>query len=473
MTDSVALQTRSVVIVGGGASGVIMATHLLRAGGPDLRVTVVEKRGRIGRGVAYGTDEPDHRLNVRATNMSALADEPNHFVEWLKGQGVASGDFAGVYAPRAAYGRYLEAALEEAKALGPASRLRIVRGTCTGLATHAASVEAALSDGSTLVAQAAVLATGHEENPSGERPFAMRFGADQGSPLDRQAPVLIMGTGLSMADTWLSLRQRGHQGPITAVSRRGLFPARHRRNVPIKLDRADIPFGTDLTYFLRWFRGLVRETESRGGDWRDVVDGLRPFNQQIWRNWPGGARRRFFEHTKAWWDVHRHRMAPEIHRRVLDAIASGSIRLVAGRVIGAAAQGEGWRATLQHRRTKQTEALYAARIYDCSGILSDPSKGTNPAILSLVAAGMARPDPLGIGLDVAADCAVLDASGRPSRRLFAVGPLTRGAFLEIDAVPDIRMQCARLARHILGSGSLPVAEAAAIPGQFRGVPPSP
>ena len=112
----------------------------------------------------------------------------------------------------------------------------------------------------------------------------------------------------------------------------------------------------------------------RGGDCRDVADGLRPFNQQTWRNWPAAARRRFFEHTKAWWDIHRHRMAPEIHRRVLDAVGDGTIRLVAGRLIRAETQGTGWTVTLQHRRTMEAEDLFAQRVYDCSGILTDPSR---------------------------------------------------------------------------------------------------
>lgn len=453
MTDAGGPVANSILIIGGGASGVIMACHLLRQGGPSLRLTIVEKRAQVGRGIAYGTNDPDHRLNVRATNMSALADDPGHFVEWLKRQGVASRDFATVYAPRAAYGRYLEATLREAEAAGAPGRLRIVNETCVAVVPHGASVEAKLGGGPTLAAQAAVLATGHEENPLSERPFAVRFGADRDQPLDPEAPVLILGTGLSMADTWLSLVRRGHRGPVTAVSRRGLFPARHRRNVPIRLDRADIPFGTDLTYFLRWFRGLLTETQARGGDWRDVVDGLRPFNQQIWRHWPPGAKRRFFEHTKAWWDIHRHRMAPEIHRRILDAVADGAIRLVAGRLLQAEKHGEGWRAALQHRRTKEMEELYAIRIYDCSGILTDPSKSTNAAIRSLFAARLSKPDPLRIGLDVTENCAVLDADDRASDRLFAVGPLTRGAFLEIDAVPDIRLQARKLASFLLEQGA--------------------
>lgn len=61
---------------------------------------------------------------------------------------------------------------------------------------------------------------------------------------------------------------------------------------------------------------------------------------------------------------------------------------------------------------------------------------------------LARIDALRIGIDVSAGCAILDAAGQPSTRLFAVGPLTRAAFWETVAIPDIREQCARLARYI-------------------------
>jgi uncharacterized NAD(P)/FAD-binding protein YdhS len=35
-------------------------------------------------------------------------------------------------------------------------------------------------------------------------------------------------------------------------------------------------------------------------------------------------------------------------------------------------------------------------------------------------------------------------------KLFALGPLTRGTFFEIDAVPEIREQAARLAERLAG-----------------------
>ncbi|PZO80835.1 MAG: FAD-dependent oxidoreductase [Mesorhizobium amorphae] len=439
--------SRTVLIVGGGASGTILAHALLRREAPDLRVVIVEKREALGRGLAYSTREPDHLLNVAATNMGAMPDQPRHFAEWL-GPRADVPDLALFHAPRMLFGDYLGALVAPALADG---RLVHLRATCLSLGMRAdGSVEARLDDGTRVVAGAAVLATGHDEAQVPSRPFAVRFAGPEDLPEDRSAPVLIMGTGLSMADAWLSLQRREHRGSVTAVSRRGLFPARHRPNQPLKLDRADIPFGTDLTYFMGWFRDLVHETEAKGGDWRDVVDGLRPFNQQIWRNWPAGAKRRFFEHTKAWWDIHRHRMAPSVHTRVSRAVAQGAIRLFPGRLIHAEKAEGGWTATLQRRRTRKEETVFAATILDCTGIATDPAQGGNPLIRSLIAAGTARTDPLRIGLDVTLDCRLVDREGKAEAPIFAVGPPTRGAFLEIDAVPDIRVQCQRVAEGLLG-----------------------
>ena len=62
---------------------------------------------------------------------------------------------------------------------------------------------------------------------------------------------------------------------------------------------------------------------------------------------------------------------------------------------------------------------------------------------SLFEAGMARPDGLGMGLDVDGRSRVAGAE-----RLWAVGPLTKGRFWEIVAVPDIRGQVADVAEDI-------------------------
>ncbi|RRH95142.1 FAD-dependent oxidoreductase [Mesorhizobium tamadayense] len=440
----------SIIIVGGGASGVVLAAHLLKSPSPDLRVTLIEKRPHFGQGMAYSTLLSAHVLNVNASGMSAYADDPGNFARWVLERGLAKPDQGPFYAPRSLYARYLKELLDDLEECErETGRLRLIREESVSISPTPSGVEVALANGTSVVGHLAVLATGHDEQPGAFQGRAIRMGSEADTALDTEAPVLVLGTGLSMVDAFLSLEQRGHRGEIIAVSRRGLLPSPHRKGNPIKLDVADIPLGTQLSYFVGWFRNLIRENQKSGGDWRDVVDGLRPFNQKIWQNWPSSAKRRFVEHTKAWWDIHRHRMAPEVYERVTEAVRSSRIRLVAGRVVDIEPDG-GFTVQIQQRGTQALETLEVARIYDCMGIARDISTTSNGVVRSLVERGLARPDPLRLGLDVTARCELIAADGTVSSKLLAVGPLTRGTFFEIDAIPDIRVQCARLSEQLLG-----------------------
>ncbi len=107
-------------------------------------------------------------------------------------------------------------------------------------------------------------------------------------------------------------------------------------------------------------------------------------------------------------------------------------------------------ATIRRRGVANEEVLAVGRVYDCGGVTVDVDASTNPLVSALVAAGLARADAQHIGLDVTDDCRVIDRAGHVSSRLFAVGPLTRGKFWEIEAVPDIRVQAAQLAAQLAG-----------------------
>jgi uncharacterized NAD(P)/FAD-binding protein YdhS len=438
---------KSFVVIGGGASGVLLAAQLMRNPDPALRVTLVEKSAAFGRGIAYSTTLDDHLLNVGARGMSAFPDDPDHFLRWLQARGLTPDVDSPFFAPRRLYGDYLGGIVEELAARDP-QRLRLVHAAAVSISPTASGVEVQLSNGTSLVAHAAILAAGHDFEPASELAFAVRPGSEGDTPLPPDSPVLILGTGLSMVDQWLALRDRGHRGPVIALSRRGLLPAPHRRGTPLRLDSADVPLGTDLSYFVDWFRDLVRTHQKAGGNWRDVVDGIRPFNQRIWQSWPSGARKRFLEHTKAWWDIHRHRMAPQIHERLTVAIDGGDLRLLAGRLHEARPAGDGVVALVQLRHEPSVERIPVARIYDCTGIVRDLASGSIAIVRSLTDRGLARVDPLHIGLDVTTECAVVDAAGNASDKIYAIGPLTRGTFFEIDAVPEIRVQAARLAQRL-------------------------
>jgi uncharacterized NAD(P)/FAD-binding protein YdhS len=138
-------------------------------------------------------------------------------------------------------------------------------------------------------------------------------------------------------------------------------------------------------------------------------------------------------------------MAPEVEARLAHARYAGHLTLVAGKIVAIQPNEAGASVRYRRRGQRETLNLQVGAIVDCTGIVKDPRATTNPAVRSLFEQGLARVDPLCIGIETSADCAIVNRDGVPSRRLFAVGPLTRAAFWEIVAIPDIRTQCAALA----------------------------
>jgi uncharacterized NAD(P)/FAD-binding protein YdhS len=443
-------RVQRIIIIGGGATGALLACHLLRDPASAMQVIIVEKAPATGLGVAYSTVNPHHLLNVRVSNMSAFPDQPEHFWTWVianKKNEVEGCEGSFCFVPRAIYGEYLGTMLQAYRA--NREKLHLLRGESVALRLTASGVEVTLRDGTVLSGDICIIATGNEApSPKYARSVSPWVEpAKAGVPPD--APVLIVGSGLTMADYVLSLLRARHSGPILALSRRGLLPHVHRDVAPTRINAAEVPFGADVSHVMKWLRTLVERDLAQSRDWRCAFDGLRPFVQEIWRRWPDPAKRRFLRHARAWWDVHRHRMAPEVERLLKNSIASGQLKVLAGKVVAIEADGNGVTATYRRRGATTVETFRAANVVECVGISVSPRDSTNPILKSLLEQGLARPDPIGIGIDVAQDCAIIDRNGRPSGRLLAAGPLTRGRFWEIVSIPDIRVQCAQIAQQIV------------------------
>lgn len=440
------LAPEHVLVVGGGFSGTLLAINLLRHGGP--RATLVERRpDRMARGVAYSAAHPRHLLNVRAANMSALPDDPGHFARWLEAR---SGTGPASFVPRTTYGAYLRQLLEEARAAAP-DRLTLVEDEVIALDEGDRGVSARLKGGTILLGDAAVLAVGNL--PPHDPP-----GLDAGLPGDLYCPdpwaadladgladtdkVVLLGTGLTAIDAALLLDAAGFGGRILALSRRGLHPRRHLDGQPPVRGTGERPAGS-LSAVAR----SVRDQATAIG-WRAAVDELRPVTQMLWSSLSDAERARFLRHARPWWDVHRHRLAPQVADRIDAMVADGRLRFAAGKVIGA--EPDGARLSLRWRLRGKTEAVTtsARRVVNCTGPQGDLTRSREPLLRHLLRTGAIRPDALHLGLDVDAQARVLGADGTPSDRLHAVGPMTRGGVWEIVAVPDIRHQAWDLARRL-------------------------
>lgn len=434
-----------VAIVGAGFSGALQAINLLRHDGPSAML--IERRGDAGRGVAYSAAHPSHLLNVRAANMSAFPDEPDHFVRWLAAN---RPDLSG-FVPRIVYGDYLRDLLDDAKRRA-GDRLGLIRGDAVDLAMDGDTVRLRLADGGTIEADRAILAAGNL--PPLEPPEI----ATAGLPADLYAPdpwtgdlatglsdddtVLAIGSGLTMVDVALLLEAKGFRGRIVAMSRRGLAPRAHVEQPYRPLGYPERP-PLDPVALLRFVREAAAD-----GEWRAAVDGLRPHTQDIWLGASDTGRSRFLRHLRPWWDVHRHRLAPEVASRIAEMQARGQLSIVAGKLSSVERESTHARVRWRPRGDDRIEALAVRRIVNCSGPMGNLDRATDPLLLNLRKAGLIRADRHRLGIEVNAAAETIGANGLANPRLLALGPMTRGAFWEIVAVPDIRTQTWSVARKL-------------------------
>jgi uncharacterized NAD(P)/FAD-binding protein YdhS len=190
--------------------------------------------------------------------------------------------------------------------------------------------------------------------------------------------------------------------------------------------------------------------EVEGGDWRSVVDSVRPVAQTLWRSLGDGERARFIRHVAPRWDVHRHRVAPRVDDTLQDASRAGQLVVIAARVVALSGRDGGVTVTLRPRGAEQTETLRVRRVINCTGPARDIRVGPSSLLKAVIARGVGRPGPLALGLDVADSGALLGYDGREQARVFAIGPLLKERLWETTAVRELRSQALDLALRMLG-----------------------
>ncbi|MES2862188.1 MAG: FAD/NAD(P)-binding protein [Pseudomonadota bacterium] len=416
-----------VAIVGGGFSGSMLAARLAERG---VASTLINRTADFGLGVAYSTPFDGHLLNVRSARMSALADQPDHFVRWLEAIHPDLADPDG-FAPRRIFGRYVQARLAQVEAAYP--------GLITRVAGEVATIESdgvLLSDGRRILAQVVVLATGNPapriaSDDGAERVIGDPWAPGALDPISLDDDVVIIGTGLTMVDMLLMLEARGWRGKATALSRRGLLPRAHgERPDPVRPPTPEL-----LTGPLSGRLAEARRLSSTLG-WREVMEGLRPITADLWREADPATRSRIVRHLRPWWDVHRHRLAPAIGATIAGLIAEGRLTVRTGRVRSVTPSPDGVNVDWRPRKGPAQPGLTGRWLIDCTGPGHAPE--ADPLTGPLLISGRARLDPLRLGLDLDGMGRVLDRDGRADPTLFVLGPPARAAFWETIAAPDIR-----------------------------------
>ena len=392
-----------IAIVGAGFSGTMVACQLLHSKGPCLVVLLIDRAGSFGQGLAYGTRDPNHLLNVSARAMSAWPNDPNHLVRWLEQNQaelahlLPAGADASSYIPREVFGIYLQSILEHA-AIQAAGQHRLRR------------ITAELSD----------LEAIEPGSPSAASRYRLQFSNGE---------------------------------PIVALSRRGHLPNAH-------LSVSVAPIGawlnpeqapTTLLELWRLIRMRVALAERDGHDWRAVIDGLRPINEKLWQRLSLQERRRFLRHVAVLWDVHRHRVAPQLHEQLQQLINSGALEIIAGRLEAKQNRAKRLQLRIRRRGAASSEYLEVDRLITCTGIRLDYARSTQPLLQRLLQRQQLQADVLALGISTTPQGELVGGNGQVVSGMYTLGPPRRGELWESTAVPELRQQAQELASHILMS----------------------
>jgi uncharacterized NAD(P)/FAD-binding protein YdhS len=447
-----------VAIIGGGASGVLTAINLLaRSADPGLRIEIHEATGIVGRGIAYGTNDARHLLNVRSRHMSAFPDIPSDLIEWARRTGRSHDPQA--FLPRLDFAAYLQDRLAQVAD----HRLTICAGRVDDVVPVGGHYEVRTHDVA-VTADSVVLAYGNQ------RPRPLVVDGDELPPapwhlsdpwdlgalrvLPDDATVVVVGTGLTAVDTVITLLEEGPRRRVLMVSRHGRLPHAHVAQLSTAWVQP-VPAGPLTADLLaEHVREQVRAAAAQGVGWRAVVDGLRAATTPLWKRLPLADRRRFLEVHAREWEVRRHRMAPDVAARVRSYQDDGRLSVLAGGLVSVADRGGGCLVGV----AGVAVPIEAHALVNCTGPATDVTRSDDALLLALRERGLVTPDPLRLGIDTLDGGELVGESGRAVPGLYAVGPPRKGTLWESTAIPEIRDQAAAVADGIIArtsSGTVP------------------
>lgn len=453
---------KRIVIIGGGLSGSLTALYLCQQKMDNFQIVIIEKSpSQLFKGLAYASDLQVQPLNVPASGMSLYINEPNHFYNWLQANGPKAGieqsDITPDYfAPRQLFGTYLTENLNT-QLQNCNAEIAIVHDEVINIQQEKDVYSISLDSGKTISCDKVVIASGNQDN---HFPYPItnpvyingNVITNPWQPavlnnIPNEAPILIVGCGLTMVDVLINLRKNGHKGKLRIVSRHGLIPLPHKMGEHWDLQNK-IPEKISVTSLIKYIKSEVKLAAAKNIGWQSVIDAIRPYLPQWWNSLSLNDRIRLMEHMKPYWEIHRHRIPASTYAYLQNEIKSGGVAIYGGKIKSLAANQNGIAAAIQLRKTSENISFDVQYLINCIGPLTNLKKSKHRLWQNLFEGEMADTDYFDLGVACTSKGNIINKSGLPDKNIFVIGNLRRGKEFESVAIREIRLQANDIAKQI-------------------------
>jgi len=451
------------VIVGGGAAGLILLANTFEKATSPLSIAMINTGYPTGKGIAYSTKNSNHLLNVRVSRMSAFTSDANHFTNWILSKpeyrDYHHENLGERFVARKIYGEYLEDLYQSlVKSENKNIQFDLIIDEVIDIKKTDNGFDIKLKNHESIDGKKVVLCTGNQPPislpgisnlKSSNKVFINPWDDRAVENIDPNQPVFIVGAGLTMVDTVVSLIDQGFKNKIIVVSKHGAIPMAH------PVTRVSVPHpekapASDIHEIYSELKSKIRSAIDHT-EWHEpVLEAVRPFTQKIWQELPIEQKNRFLRHINHRWAKLRHRLPHKVHDFIQSLIDSNQIELYAGKLEDVQDNGTDLTIRFFDKSTESSSTIKAQRIINCIGPEGDFHKVENPLLKNMLASGLIAKDPLSLGFNATGKGEIINKDGEVVPNLFTIGSGLRGILWESTAIPELRVQAHEMANKVLG-----------------------
>jgi uncharacterized NAD(P)/FAD-binding protein YdhS len=458
---------KKIAIIGCGFSGTMTAVHLIKNATQPFELILIGDHESFNTGIAYNPSSKRQLLNVIASRMSAFQDRPDHFLDWAAAleeySGVSRDTLANSYLPRYLYGEYLRTIWRQTVQSPEAQKVQItVRAArVLDMAFSGDEIVLVLSDEAKVTAQYCVIATGNQLPRDPAIPNMSFFrdphyfrdpwdGKAVRNP-DPSAPVLVLGNGLTMADTVIGLVENGFTNEIHTISPHGftILP-NNDPGITYTAIAGELHDRLSLSELVRLISKHIKLARQDGLSAGPVIDAIRPYTLVLWRNLTIAEKKMFLSRMRSLWDAARHRMPISVYENIRKLSDEGKLHLHAGKLTGITQSGHHVSVNYFDRDSGMVRNLVVSAVINCTGPATEWRQQEGGFLDRCQSKGTLFQDELKLGIQAdPVTFEVYDGQNKPRGNVFAIGSLLKGVLWESTAVKELREQASIISRRLV------------------------